>query len=89
MKCIWYATIFMKIEKRYYSYMHKSCLERYVRNKNIGKGYRKGWESLPCTQKKKKKQYERLCTTVIATKSTLIFYDIGSIWGGAHWWSGW
>ena len=90
MKCIWYATIFMKIEKRYYSYMHKSCLEWYVRNKSIGKGYRKGWESLPCTQKQNKtKQYERLCTTVIATKSTLIFYDIGSMWAGAHWWSGW
>ena len=35
-------------------------------------------------KKNKTKQYERLCTTVIATKSTLIFYDIGSIWAGAH-----
>ena len=86
MKCILYATIFMKIEKSYYSYMHKSCLEGYMRNKSNRKGYRKGWESLLCTQLK---QYEWLCTTVIATKSTLIFCDIGSIWGGAHWWSGW
>ena len=42
MKCILYATIFMKIEKRYYSYMHKSHLEGYVRSKSIGKGYGKG-----------------------------------------------
>lgn len=53
MKCVLYATIFMKIEKRYYSYMHKSHLEGYVRSKSIGKGYGKGWGSLPCTQKKK------------------------------------
>ena len=60
--------------------MSRTICEKQKHWKRIQKGMR----IFTLYSKKKKKQYERLCTTVIATKSTLIFYDIGSIWGGAH-----
>lgn len=39
----------MKIGKRYYSYMHKSRLEEYVRDKALEKDM-KGMRILPCIQ---------------------------------------